>query len=88
MTGPTRELAEQVHALMRRQIDLTDELDATKRVARQQRDALLQGHTNPSLPATLDDPQAPGFSGTPVDPDSWRCPLHVHPPLNDLNEEP
>ncbi len=50
-----------------------------------ERDARLQGHVNPALPATLDDPQAPGFSGAPVDPDSWRCPLRVHPPLN---EEP
>ncbi|MEU3181145.1 guanitoxin biosynthesis heme-dependent pre-guanitoxin N-hydroxylase GntA [Streptomyces albidoflavus] len=44
-----------------------------------ERDARLQGEVNPSLPATLDNPQAPGFSGARVNPDSWRCPLHVHP---------
>lgn len=44
------------------------------------RDARLQGEVNPSLPPTLDDPQAPGFSGTPVDPRAWRCPLRIHPP--------
>ncbi|WP_377472019.1 YqcI/YcgG family protein [Plantactinospora endophytica] len=45
-----------------------------------ERDARLQGQVNQSLPTTLDDPQAPGFSGAPVAPDSWRCPLRVHPP--------
>jgi uncharacterized protein len=42
------------------------------------RDAALQGDVNPSLPPTLDDPQAPGFSGAPVG-GSWRCPLVVRP---------
>lgn len=42
------------------------------------RDVRLQGSVNPSLPATLDDPQAPGFSGTPVGPD-WTCPLRLRP---------
>ena len=40
------------------------------------RDARLQGQVNPSLPATRDESQAPGFSGAPV-PDTWRCPLVV-----------
>jgi uncharacterized protein len=40
------------------------------------RDARLQGSVNPSLPPTLDDPQAPGFSGMPVD-GSWHCPLTI-----------
>ncbi|MFC4564329.1 guanitoxin biosynthesis heme-dependent pre-guanitoxin N-hydroxylase GntA [Nocardiopsis mangrovi] len=40
------------------------------------RDSRLQGNVNPSLPPTLDDPQAPGFSGAPVGAD-WRCPLTV-----------
>lgn len=40
------------------------------------RDARLQGEVNPSLPATRDQSQAPGFSGAPV-PDTWRCPLVV-----------
>ncbi|OLF14696.1 guanitoxin biosynthesis heme-dependent pre-guanitoxin N-hydroxylase GntA [Actinophytocola xanthii] len=40
------------------------------------RDARLQGEVNPALPKTLDDPQAPGFSGAPVTSD-WRCPLRV-----------
>jgi uncharacterized protein len=41
-----------------------------------ERDARLQGHVNPSLPATREQSQAPGFSGAPI-PDSWRCPLVV-----------
>ncbi|MGN9846588.1 guanitoxin biosynthesis heme-dependent pre-guanitoxin N-hydroxylase GntA [Nonomuraea sp. H19] len=40
------------------------------------RDSRLQGSVNSSLPPTLDDPQAPGFSGAPIGPD-WRCPLRV-----------
>jgi uncharacterized protein len=40
------------------------------------RDERLQGSVNPALPPTLDDPQAPGFSGAPVD-ESWRCPLVI-----------
>lgn len=40
------------------------------------RDERLQGSVNPSLPPTLDDPQAPGFSGMPVD-ESWQCPLTI-----------
>lgn len=43
------------------------------------RDVRLQGSMNPSLPPTLDDPQAPGFSGAPVGP-FWRCPLVVRTP--------
>lgn len=42
------------------------------------RDARLQGNVNPSLPPTLDDPQAPGFSGAPIDA-HWRCPLRIRP---------
>lgn len=42
------------------------------------RDARLQGTVNPSLPPTLDDPQATGFSGAPIDA-SWTCPLRVKP---------
>ncbi|MGI5149666.1 guanitoxin biosynthesis heme-dependent pre-guanitoxin N-hydroxylase GntA [Plantactinospora sp. CA-294935] len=41
-----------------------------------ERDARLQGSVNPSLPDTLDDPQAPGFSGAPVGP-NWDCPLRI-----------
>jgi FPC/CPF motif-containing protein YcgG len=42
------------------------------------RDARLQGNVNPSLPPTLDDPQAPGFSGAPIDA-AWECPLQIRP---------
>jgi uncharacterized protein len=42
------------------------------------RDERLQGTVNPSLPPTLDDPQAPGFSGAPIDA-SWTCPLRIGP---------
>jgi FPC/CPF motif-containing protein YcgG len=42
------------------------------------RDVRLQGTMNPSLPPTLDDPQAPGFSGAPVG-DHWRCPIKIRP---------
>ena len=42
------------------------------------RDRALQGTVNAALPATPDDPQAPGFSGASVGAD-WRCPLVVRP---------
>jgi hypothetical protein len=42
------------------------------------RDTRLQGNVNPSLPPTLDDPQATGFSGAPIDA-TWKCPLRIRP---------
>jgi FPC/CPF motif-containing protein YcgG len=55
------------------------------------RDVRLQGSVNPSLPLTLDDPQAPGFSGAPVGPD-WTCPIRLRPGWvddhNDSEESP
>jgi molecular chaperone GrpE (heat shock protein) len=42
VSEPTRQLTEQIHALMRQQVDLADELAATRQEAQRQRDALLR----------------------------------------------